>query len=228
MSCAGRPIRSLVGKDRSAAGVRDWTGPEPPMLTTLLTGRAATPRDKPIENGTTLAHPPCLKAWQNPGEHRPPHRVGNLGPGVKWPLIRWPKPQRRPPCRLHRLVDDRQQLADISSRPAVSSLSAATPYAASRRTAAPGFVSFLSRADVVPCKAGRDFAKGRAWPDTEEVTGSNPVAPTNKTLTSGNARGSVPFTRPQRPREQLKPFGKRSAELNLCDGEQRSGQHLLR
>jgi hypothetical protein len=51
------------------------------MLTRLLTGRAATPRDEPIQAGTTLAHPPCLKAWQNPGEHRPLHRVGNLGPG---------------------------------------------------------------------------------------------------------------------------------------------------
>ena len=31
---------------------------------------------------------------------------------------------------------------------------------------------------MVPCKAATDLAKGRAWPDTEEVTGSNPVAPT--------------------------------------------------
>jgi hypothetical protein len=65
-----------------------------------------------------------------------------------------------------------------SSRPAVSSLSAAIPYAASRHTAVPGSVTLLSRADVVPCKAATDLAKGRAWPDTEEVTGSNPVAPT--------------------------------------------------
>jgi hypothetical protein len=40
---------------------------------------------------------------------------------------------------------------------------------------------------MVPCKAARDLAKGRAWPDTEGVTGSNPVAPTNNALTSGNA-----------------------------------------
>jgi hypothetical protein len=74
-----------------------------------------------------------------------------------------------------------------SSRPAVSSLSAATPYAASRRTALPGSVTLLSRADVVPRKAATDLVKGRAWPDTEGVTGSNPVAPTHKPLTSGNA-----------------------------------------
>src|SRR5919106_3232704 len=55
------------------------------------------------------------------------------------------------------------------SRPTVSSLSAAIPYAASRRTAAPGPVTLLSRADLVPGKAATDLAKGRAWPDTEEV-----------------------------------------------------------
>jgi hypothetical protein len=65
-----------------------------------------------------------------------------------------------------------------SSRPAVSSLSAAIPYVASRRTAPPGSVTLVSRADAVPCKAATDLAKGRAWSDTEEVTGSNPVAPT--------------------------------------------------
>ena len=40
---------------------------------------------------------------------------------------------------------------------------------------------------MVACKAATDLAKGRAWPDTEGVTGSNPVAPTHKALTSGNA-----------------------------------------
>src|SRR4030095_14804039 len=64
------------------------------------------------------------------------------------------------------------------SRRPVSRLSAAIPYAASRRTAVPGSVPLLSRADVVPCRAATGLAKGRAWPDTEEVTGSNPVAPT--------------------------------------------------
>jgi hypothetical protein len=58
---------------------------------------------------------------------------------------------------------------------------------ASRRTAVPGSVTLVSRVDVVLCKAATDLAKGRAWPDTEEVTGSNPVAPTNLLLTSGNA-----------------------------------------
>src|SRR4030095_506393 len=65
-----------------------------------------------------------------------------------------------------------------SSRPAVSSLSAAIPYATSRHTAAPASVPLLSRADVVPCKAATDLAKGRAWPDTEEDGGSTPPAPT--------------------------------------------------
>jgi hypothetical protein len=69
-----------------------------------------------------------------------------------------------------------------SSRPAVSSLSAAIPCAASRRTVVPGSVILVSRGDVVPCKASRDLVKGRAWPDTEEVTGSNPVAPTISAL----------------------------------------------
>jgi hypothetical protein len=41
--CCARPAdRSLVAEDRSAAGVRDRTGPKAPMPTRLLTGRAAT------------------------------------------------------------------------------------------------------------------------------------------------------------------------------------------
>jgi hypothetical protein len=36
LAVPGRPIRSLVAEDRSARGVRDQTGPEPPMLTRLL------------------------------------------------------------------------------------------------------------------------------------------------------------------------------------------------
>jgi hypothetical protein len=55
--------RSLVAEDRNAAGVRDQTGPEPPMLTRLLTGRATTPRDERIQDGTTLRRPPSVKAW---------------------------------------------------------------------------------------------------------------------------------------------------------------------
>ena len=83
-----------------------------------------------------------------------------------------------------------------SSWPLVSSLSAAIPFAASRPTAVPGSVALLSRADVVPCKAATDLAKGRAWPDTEEVTGSNPVAPTSKVLASGNAVALLSRRRP--------------------------------
>jgi hypothetical protein len=41
----------LVAEDHSAAGVRDQTRPEPPMLTSLLTGGPTTPRDKRIQDG---------------------------------------------------------------------------------------------------------------------------------------------------------------------------------
>jgi hypothetical protein len=48
--CRARPAdRSLVAEDRSAEGVRDQTGPEAPMLTELLTGRAAPPRDERVQ-----------------------------------------------------------------------------------------------------------------------------------------------------------------------------------
>jgi hypothetical protein len=68
------------------------------------------------------------------------------------------------------------------SAAAVSSLSAAIPYAASRRPVVPGSVTVLSRADLVPRKAATDLAKGRAWPDTEEDGGSTPPAPTISAL----------------------------------------------
>ena len=48
--------------------------------------------------------------------------------------------------------------------------------------------------------------------DTEEVTGSNPVAPTNKALTSGNAAGPSLRTAAEGKRA-LYRFGKRSTEL---------------
>jgi hypothetical protein len=44
--CRGRPIRSLVAEDRSAAGVRDRTGPEPRCSRDCS-------RDSPQEAGTT-------------------------------------------------------------------------------------------------------------------------------------------------------------------------------
>ena len=80
----GRPIgpwsRRTGAPEASATG-RDQT----PMLTRLLTGRAATHRDEPIRGGTTLGHPPCLKSWKNPKKHRPIHSVCNLGAGcVRW------------------------------------------------------------------------------------------------------------------------------------------------
>jgi hypothetical protein len=85
-----------------------------------------------------------------------------------------------------------------SSPPPVSRLSAAIPFATSRRTVVPGSITRLSRADVVLCRAARDLGKGGAWPDTEEVTGSNPVAPTTVLL-------SRAFTRPSRPPDALGP-----------------------
>src|SRR4029434_5038897 len=86
------------------------------------------------------------------------------------------------------------------------------PCASSCRTAVPDSVTLLSRTHVVPCKAAADLVKGRAWPDTEGVTGSNPVAPTNRPLTSGNSAG--PFSSDwRRGQESTAPFGKCSAEL---------------
>jgi hypothetical protein len=79
--------RSLVAEDRSAEGVRDRTGPEHPMFTRLHAGRAATPRDERVQDGTTRSHPPSSKAWWRPGEDQPAHRVGNLGPGVLSPAV---------------------------------------------------------------------------------------------------------------------------------------------
>jgi hypothetical protein len=53
----------LVAEDRSAGGSREQTGPEPPMLTRLLTGRITTPWDERVQDGMTWRHPPSLKAW---------------------------------------------------------------------------------------------------------------------------------------------------------------------
>jgi hypothetical protein len=55
------------------------------MLMRLLTGRAATPQDKRIQDGTALRRLPSLKACWRPGEHHPAHRVRNLGPGKERP-----------------------------------------------------------------------------------------------------------------------------------------------
>ena len=66
-------------------GVRDRTGPEPLMLTSLLTGQTATPRDELVQDETTPRYPSSSKAWWSLGEHWPGHRVGNLGSGVRLP-----------------------------------------------------------------------------------------------------------------------------------------------
>jgi hypothetical protein len=63
LAVPGRPIPSLVAEDRSAEGDCDRTGPNPLMLTELLTGRAATPGDERVQDGTTLWRPPSVKAW---------------------------------------------------------------------------------------------------------------------------------------------------------------------
>jgi hypothetical protein len=69
----GAPEASATGRDRT------------PMLTRLLTGRVATPRDERVQDGTTLRHPPSSTAWWSPRAHRPAHRVRNLGSGVRLP-----------------------------------------------------------------------------------------------------------------------------------------------
>jgi hypothetical protein len=101
------------------------------------------------------------------------------------------RPHRRDRPSVFARTDVRQMLC--GSRSPVSSLSAAMPYEASRRAAVPGSITVLSRADVVPWRAAADLAKGGAWPDTEEVTGSNPVAPT--TQSSRSDKVSVPALR---------------------------------
>jgi hypothetical protein len=96
-----------------------------------------------------------------------------------------PQKEQRSAIGLRARSDARQMLC--RSRPAVSRLSAGIPCAASRRTVAPGFCNRREQADVAPCEAARGLAEGRAWPDTEGVKGSNPVAPTIPALTSRNA-----------------------------------------
>jgi hypothetical protein len=56
-----RADRSLVAEELSAGRVRDQTGPDP-MLTRLLTGRAALARDERVQGGTTPQHPPSSTA----------------------------------------------------------------------------------------------------------------------------------------------------------------------
>jgi hypothetical protein len=69
-----------------------------------------------------------------------------------------------------------------------------------------------------PLRSGATWANGRPhsgsldFADTEEVTGSNPVAPTIKALTSGNAAEFSASTRPRGEESTLR-FGKRSPEL---------------
>jgi hypothetical protein len=62
LAVPGPPIRSLVAEDRSAGGVRDQKD-RTPMLTSLLTGRVATPRDERIQDGTMVRRPPGLEAF---------------------------------------------------------------------------------------------------------------------------------------------------------------------
>jgi hypothetical protein len=78
LAVPGRPIRSLVAEDRSAEWRPRPDGTGTPMLTRLLTRLDATPRDKRVQDGTTIRHPSSSKAWWSLGEHRPRHRVGNL------------------------------------------------------------------------------------------------------------------------------------------------------
>jgi hypothetical protein len=56
---ADRPWSRRTGVPEASATGRDRN---PPMLTRLLTGRATTPRDERVQDGTTLWHPPSVKA----------------------------------------------------------------------------------------------------------------------------------------------------------------------
>jgi hypothetical protein len=58
-----------------------------------------------------------------------------------------------------------------------------------------------------PERTAPSTAVPRIFADTEEVTGSNPVAPTIPALTSGNAAGLFPSHGPQRPREHFTVLG---------------------
>jgi hypothetical protein len=58
--CRPRPANRSLVADASGAPVLREQGPEPPMLTRLLTGRAATPREERVQDGTTLRRPPSL------------------------------------------------------------------------------------------------------------------------------------------------------------------------
>jgi hypothetical protein len=76
---AGRSVPGRGGPERRRRPRPDGTGT--PMLTRLLTGCAATPRDEREQHGTGLRHTSSSTAWYRPGEHRPTHLAGNLGPG---------------------------------------------------------------------------------------------------------------------------------------------------
>jgi hypothetical protein len=143
-------------------------------------------RHHPEHVGDTAGRCPAGKPRRPPGRQtRPSSRATARWLGANYVPRRWSRRRSSDQPSVSARTDVRQMLC--SSRPAVSNLSAASPYAASRRPAVPGSVTLVSRANVVPCKAASDLAKGRAWPDTEEVTGSNPVAPTIETVTSINA-----------------------------------------
>jgi hypothetical protein len=60
------PWPQRTGAPQASATRRDRN----PMLTRLLTGRATTPRDERVQDGTTLRHPPSSTAWWSPGAHQ--------------------------------------------------------------------------------------------------------------------------------------------------------------
>jgi hypothetical protein len=88
-------------------------------------------------------------------------------------------------------------------------------------------VSLRPLRSVVTWENGSEHSGSLCFADTEEVTGSNPVAPTNKALTSGNAAGPFP-SHGRRGEESTLPVGKRSRSWDLCDGDRLSGQYFLR
>src|SRR4029450_1435630 len=75
-------------------------------------------------------------------------------------------------------------------------------------------VSLGHRRSKVTWENGSEHSGSLWFADTEEVTGSNPVAPTNNTLTSRNA-GQTAVRLPPIGEESVLPFGMRSAGWNL-------------
>jgi hypothetical protein len=77
LAVPGRPIRSLVAEDRSAAGIRDRKDPNP-MLTRFLTTLDGRPRDGPVQGGIGAVASTLVEGLIEPRTAPTNTRVGNL------------------------------------------------------------------------------------------------------------------------------------------------------